>query len=1334
MKKIFKVFKKSSSSSSSSSSSDEETEKDSKVSKPPPEKLAESPKGEPWRITHSDIEVERPPRHRPKSAKVKLKATADKSLSKEQESVPDDEPRGYHRFQKKPSERQHKVCHGTTKQRKCDMDTSSFSDERMQPVERPAWEMLQTVNAVPPRALTVTSVPQTKELMAVLGLEAAHAEGQSSSDWLARHSVDAQDLSYDEILKCGVPIKPPSDGDPDTAYIKYDAARLQDYEFKLNNVINLCQERIRWLLRGSRRAFGMVKGSHVGVLVDTSDANCGYGRLQLFQESLVGLINEQLVNKDQLFFVGFGTCAAPLWSVVRDVNCRIVDEALWWVNNLKQSGGCNLLGALKQVIKRRELDSIVVILGNTPDQNPKLISKYIHESTAGRNVQLHTVAYDCSVSSTNLFLKELAEQTKGRYHCYASTSDEQIMTGTDLSLVAAEMNKAMEVLRKVQEMRGHVAASTASNESLESLHDSKAVVRYAKGEFSQVSKYTSSSSPLVVEHPSFPARTSFDWLQQHGLKAKGLNLYQVLAPNAYSYVDGYISSINRNVQSRVHEMSMAQFEWHDGTVKNVHVDPTLLFDYQRHLESAVRLYRRRMEWLSVGCRKIFGTVVERRVVILVDMSICTSPAVLRLHEHIRLLLEQQMANKTSYNFICFGDKAEMFRPCMVEPSPEYLEATWKWLLQIGCKGSRNFLDAFRLAVENEEELKHGIEVDGIYVITSGVPDEPKDVVCGFMREALAGRNISLHTIFYEVDDEDGLIAIPGKFADREETAHTLKEMSHSVRGRFHWYRNGALIESDDLRAVINEMDRAFNYSQKTAMLLETVRKKKIEPVNTAFDNQLVPRPPSASKVKMALTPPRHTALTKARMTRPQTAGVEASPSPLSTGKKSRPLSASSQTKESSLKALCWKPSTARSSTTLIPTPPPSKNIIVKEKRPSSSVKASQQAFYTEFKNQTGAIFTQYPTSSMRKPRRPVPAAFIPDKEEVVTTREWMRHYSLAKLKLDLNNIVGTAECTHAKGKVQSIGQSVPARYCTIFPSVEVKGVVKHLHLLPHELDDYEEQVQRVMRRYVKRLQWLMSGSRRVFGTVVEKKVIILIDISGSMVASMEELKRELSALIWDQIRKTASMFNLVCFSSEAVPWSPSLVSVDDKSCQDAVEWVTSFEANGSTCTLDALQLAFEDPDVTGIYLLTDGKPDNSTTMVLREIAKLNSSRNVKIHCTSFNCDDSAANKFLQLLASQTGGRFHRCQGDTDGHVFAHRLLTEGFRDDEPLSMPSFEGDDLRRLGSEIASCRKFLMQARSYRALFPEPGKDDKRQQHPVSESTEVFHGPKRSSTSITVT
>lgn len=1230
------------------------------------------PSQQPWRITHSDFEVER-------TQPVDITS---------------------------PTEKKPPIAARTRKKSADDKSSYAELEFKRQGVRAP-WEMLKTNDAIPPRALTVTSVTQSHDLQAVIGLEAAHAEGQSSSDWLGRHSVEAAGLSFEEIMKCGIPIKPPPGEDQGKVHLKYDIVKLQNYEFKLTNLIQLCQQRINWLLQGSRRAFGLIKGQNVALVVDASESNCGYGRLQLFQESLAELINEQLANKSRLFLVSFGTVPKAFWTVIRDVNCRIIDECHWWARSLRTQGGCNVLAALKQVIKRKEIDSIVLVLGSCPDQNPKIICEYVRESLSGRHAPLHTVAYDCSISATNMFLKELAEQTGGRYHCYVSTSDEQILTGTDLNLLVQEMKKAQDILEKVKEMKSGVIGNTrismqsSIDTAVSSIPSTLELMTLAQDDEQILEP---DSSPLVVEHPSFPARTSVDWLKQHGLKAKGLNLYQKLAPNSFSYVDGYISAINRNVHSLVHERSMAQFKWFDGSVKNVHVDPTLLFDYQRHLESASHLYKRRVEWLSVSCRRIFGTVVEKRVIVLLDMSICMSTAVPRLQEHLRLLLEQQMANKTSYNFICFGDKTEMFRPVMVEPSPEYLEATWKWLLQRGCTGSRNFLDAFRKAVENEEEKGHGIEVEGIYVITSGVPDEPKEVVCGFLSEALAGRHTAVHTVFYEVDDEDGLVAIPGKYADREETADYLRQVAHTVSGRFHWYRSGAIIESDDLKAVINEMDKAFNYSQKTAMLLETVRKKKpaVEVINDSVDGdrQLVPRPPSASKTRVALTPPRHTALTKARMNvRPQTAGTSR-PSSSSGVKKTRPHSASSQTQESAMKALQWRPPTAKSTTSLIPAPPPVKTAFKERRQSSGGVKPVQQVFYTEWKNETGAIFTQYKQKS--KAKRPIKHPFIPDKEGSVSTREWMRSYSLSKLKLDLNSIVGSSECSHAKGKVTSLGQSVTARYCSIFPSVEVKGVVKHLHLLPHELEDYEEQVEKVMRRYVKRLQWLLSGSRRVFGTITEKHVIVLIDTSGSMVSSMDELKRELAALVWDQIRHQATKFNVIRFSSEVVPWKESLRLTCDDSCQDAVEWISDFEATGSTRTLNALELAFEDPEVQGIYLLTDGKPDNSTTMVLREVAKLNSGRNVRVHCISFNCDDSVANKFLQLLASQTGGRFHRCQGDPDGHIFTHRLLTEGFREDEPMSMPVFEGDDLRRLASEIALCRKFLLQSRSYRALFPE--------------------------------
>ena len=41
----------------------------------------------------------------------------------------------------------------------------------------------------------------------------------------------------------------------------------------------------------------------------------------------------------------------------------------------------------------------------------------------------------------------------------------------------------------------------------------------------------------------------------------------------------------------------------------------------------------------------------------------------------------------------------------------------------------------------------------------------------------------------------------------------------------------------------------------------------------------------------------------------------------------------------------------------------------------------------------------------------------------------------------------------------------------------------------------------------------------MFGVVVEKQVVVLIDTSGSMQASMDELRKELTSLIWEQFHK-----------------------------------------------------------------------------------------------------------------------------------------------------------------------------------------------------------------------
>ena len=53
-----------------------------------------------------------------------------------------------------------------------------------------------------------------------------------------------------------------------------------------------------------------------------------------------------------------------------------------------------------------------------------------------------------------------------------------------------------------------------------------------------------------------------------------------------------------------------------------------------------------------------------------------------------------------------------------------------------------------------------------------------------------------------------------------------------------------------------------------------------------------------------------------------------------------------------------------------------------------------------------------------------------------------------------------------------------------------------------------------------------------------------------------------------------------------------------------------------------IQMAFAEPDIDAVYLLSDGKPDTSTSLVLKEVARINLEREVKVHTISFNCDDA----------------------------------------------------------------------------------------------------------------
>ncbi|XP_061848892.1 von Willebrand factor A domain-containing protein 3A isoform X2 [Colius striatus] len=968
-------------------------------------------------------------------------------------------------------------------------------------------------------------------------------------------------------------------------------------------------------------------------MVHVSHMCCG-SRLLDFQNDLLCLIDEQLCHKKQLYCLSFNTEISLLWESPKTINIHVLHEARQWIQQLEPGQGCNMLKALKHVLTIKELNSLVLIVGSCPDQSLEILSGYAQQCMLGRKLHTHVITYDCSNPASLAILKNLAEAVSGRYHCYSSKGEN--FDSSDFHLLLQESQKAKDLLKSIK----WTFQRKTDGSLIGRITDvSTELAKTAPSNF--LPKPSKHEGPLVIQTPCTLAKTSTDWLKTYGLKAKKLDLYQVLAPNAFSPVEEFVPILNKKVSSTLHEKAMMRFEWYDGTVKHIHVDLPALYSYQKLLAKMVRIYEKRIDWLSVASRRIWGSVCERR----------------------------------------FGSDVVPWQLELVPSQPKNLQNAWRWVLSLKCAGSRNFMSALRRAVEVDFKDRDKHKSQGLYLLTTGIPDQETHIISAYVAEVCRGFDLQLHVCLFSVMEDIGSNGIiPPRYADPTETAVAFKEIVQAANGRFHWFGEAGIFESDDINRIVSEMEKANNYSQKCAFLVESLKQRSVDqsvnPLIPGRDSSMVMKKEKRRSQK--LPSPKPTALSLARMSMKDSHGAE---------------------RNASMRVLAWRPTSAKAEI------PPAQTIKewpqTENKRKHKARKQpefSVSVFYTDKGRNVGTVYRKYP--KIMCIRKSIPSVTLPKKEEICSSKEWLTKYSIKKLKLDLSKLLFGPGCTHQKKTMETLQKKVSAKYCAIFPSAEINGVVKHLHFQPKELEIYTEQLEKVLQRYVERIQWLLSGSRRSFGTILEANVCILVDTSGSMDPYLPHITKELASLIWEQLRQKEVRFNLLRFAENIESWKECLVEATDKTCHDAVQWVSKLHAHGNTCILMALQKALSFQGIEALYVLTDGRPDTSCSLILKEVERLRKKQDIKIHTISFSCTDRGANEFLKKLASQTGGRYHCSFGDVDGQLAAHRMLMEGLDDDDDPVFPCFEGDDLKILTQEVSKARSFLKQAKSLRLLL----------------------------------
>jgi len=862
-----------------------------------------------------------------------------------------------------------------------------------------------------------------------------------------------------------------------------------------------------------------------------------------------------------------------------------------------------------------------------------------------------------------------------------------------------------------------------------------------------------------------PNQTSKTWIERNGIEALSLNFYDVFADLCYPTTE-------RENGLYAQYKTMYPITWRDGKVKSMHVEVSRLTQYRLNLLKVVKACNSRIKWLGTGARRVFGNTAGDIVTIGVDMSATVAPNLELIKEHIKVLLSE-LEYIRGFNVVRFdGEVIDMRdavtfgrqrygRDEVVPATVENRNAAWEWIQTWKCgtgKG-RNLLGALEGAVAN---LTADASGHCIYLLCAGRPDHQSEVLLQSSRQILAEGTTKVSTIAYNCHHDP-------------QTVNDLKTIAQIGRGRFHlcleegkvfdelhtpgvsWtmplFQSAAgmhvaevdadagtvsdadrmcavvqalrvgcqeadanasacACDSDDSEMLRKEVDTATSYLQTVDEVLTslepdileaiqqgtprtstaaaatsvkssdagdegkgryesgsvTVVKKKTKPSSSSRLKPTIPRATSVSKSR--------TAVTKARTTAKKSSSSSSSSSTRSTITKSRRPTSSSASAASS---------SARHKT---------RYMAVNAAAPGHNQPSVERAFR----------YTADPKVNHKPPKK---RSELPADEDLINSAEWVREFGLKALGLELKEFL-------RMNKV------------SIEPSEKNRGVT------PKLWKAYIKQLKAASKRYKERLAWLTAGTRKIFGTILEKNITIAVDTSGSMIETLPFVQRCLGNLINQQVLNHCEKFNLIQFSDSVHAWAalrpnpdddlgsgsgddasadnhdrlgsettPFLVEVSEDTCAAAAAWAQTLSCSGGTNILDAIYSCLVDADTDAIYLLSDGAPDDSTQEILRQVRQLVGERNVKIHTISFNCDPGAK-AFLKSLAKVGNGRYHDVVREPrpEDQAYFGTFASEGEPDlDEGGEV---YGDDIASLELEVEKAVKLLDRARNHLALAEE--------------------------------
>ncbi|XP_007501135.2 von Willebrand factor A domain-containing protein 3B isoform X2 [Monodelphis domestica] len=279
---------------------------------------------------------------------------------------------------------------------------------------------------------------------------------------------------------------------------------------------------------------------------------------------------------------------------------------------------------------------------------------------------------------------------------------------------------------------------------------------------------------------------------------------------------------------------------------------------------------------------------------------------------------------------------------------------------------------------------------------------------------------------------------------------------------------------------------------------------------------------------------------------------------------------------------------------------------------------------------------------------------------LISSEEWLRIHGLKTKKLTLSHILSQIGFPHQEDYIYSIGKIVASRYADglfrQFCKAE-DGTIYRVTAKTQLIYPYVTFLNDAVECFKERMNWLTSGSRQIFGVILEQCITIVLDF-GSLDEEEFSLCQDALVMVIDEQVAHLTKFNLIRAAQNIHKWRHESVIASEYHIDSAIKWIKNLTCQHSVASdsaINAIREAKRDDSVVAIYYFLVGNVlEDSKKSLLHSAAESSH----PVHTVSFNAQGEDTVTFLKKLSTSSKGRFH---------AFAARIV--------PLGIPEPSAED-----------------------------------------------------------